>query len=524
MKKLVAMALLAWMLLAGCTAEDGPAEGSLVESTDEREVTVSSEETAPGGEADRLFAEEAYAALEAGELSAFAAEQPDLVRLSQPVWPGYDLLGPDTAVLVTHKAFPDSLAANTVWKNSERLEEFFSNCAAGTPDSLWYGDTGEPLPLLVYKLEFDGESLSRHYYPDPSLPDGVAAEETVPLTLELTDTGARLREPDGTVWLVWARYGFARYVPTEEEIAAAAGGTLTREVVENTGRGEAVCLTGEGFTLYLAADGSAAYGIEQVNGADLLLLRPRPAPDPLTERDREVGIAALSLNTQVINGDPAWEEFYRAQEDFVFLQYSDSAPAKRGEKDRAVFGAELFRLTCPDGVPKALAPEDLFSNLPRLEEFLDHHRHGEADTIWYCISGAPLGLMVYRVETDGTELRCWFLNREDAGYPDTLSLEEDELAVRLVTANGGILLEVPTYGYERFVPTMEQITAIAGDAELRSHSSEIGGCPCTEWEVCPEENIVFDSIAISDDGTAAFWPDRVNGSTVLIMRLAERPL
>ena len=237
-----------------------------------------------------------------------------------------------------------------------------------------------------------------------------------------------------------------------------------------------------------------------------------------------MGIAALSLNTQMINGDPAWEEFYRAQEDFVFLQYSDSAPAKRGEKDRAVFGAELFRLTCPDGVPKALAPEDLFSNLPRLEEFLDHHRHGEADTIWYCISGAPLGLMVYRVETDGTELRCWFLNREDAGYPDTLSLEEDELAVRLVNADGGILLEVPAYGYERFIPTMEQITAIAGDAELRSHSSEIGGYPCTEWEVCPEENIVIASVAISDDGTAAFWPDRVNGNTVLIMRLAERPL
>ena len=95
---------------------------------------------------------------------------------------------------------------------------------------------------------------------------------------------------------------------------------------------------------------------------------------------------------------------------------------------------------------------------------------------------------------------------------------------RLVTADGGILLEVPAYGYERFIPTMEQITAIAGDAELRSHSSEIGGYPCTEWEVCPAENIVTDSIAISDDRTAAFWPDRVNGSTVLIMRLAERPL
>ena len=115
MKKLIAMALLALLLLAGCTAEDGPAEGSSVESTDEREVTVSSEEAAPGGEADRLFAEEAYAVLEAGELSAFAAEQPDLVRLNQPVWPGYDLLGPDTAVLLTHEAFPDSLDNNRVW-------------------------------------------------------------------------------------------------------------------------------------------------------------------------------------------------------------------------------------------------------------------------------------------------------------------------------------------------------------------------------------------------------------------------
>ena len=524
MKKLIAMALLALLLLAGCTAEDGPAEGSSVESTDEREVTVSSEEAAPGGEADRIFAEEAYAALEAGELSAFAAEQPDLVRLNQPVWPGYDLLGPDTAVLLTHEAFPDSLDNNRVWQESGRLEQFLENLAAGTPDSLWYGDTGEPLPLLLYKLEFDGESLTRHYYPDPSLPDGVAAEETVPLTWEETGAAVLLREEDGVIWLVWPRYGFERFVPTEEEIAAAADGAVTEQTVQNGDRGEAVLLTADGFELYLSPDGSAAYGVEQVNGADLLLLRPRPAPDPLTERDREVGIAALSLNTQMINGDPAWEEFYRAQEDFVFLQYSDSAPAKRGEKDRAVFGAELFQLTCPDGVPKALAPEDLFSNLPRLEEFLDHHRHGEADTIWYCISGAPLGLMVYRVETDGTELRCWFLNREDAGYPDTLSLEEDELAVRLVTADGGILLEVPTYGYERFIPTMEQITAIAGDAELRSHSSEIGGYPCTEWEVCPEENIVIDSVAISDDGTAAFWPDRVNGSTVLIMRLAERPL
>ena len=89
-------------------------------------------------------------------------------------------------------------------------------------------------------------------------------------------------------------------------------------MVENAGRGEAVCLTGEGFTLYLAADGSAAYGVEQVNGADLLLLRPRPAPDPLTEQDREVGIAALSLNTQMINGDPAWEEFYRARRTLSF--------------------------------------------------------------------------------------------------------------------------------------------------------------------------------------------------------------
>ena len=446
------------------------------------------------------------------------------MRLTEWVFAGYEEFGPDTAVLLTHKAFPDSLDNNRVWQESGRLEQFLENLAAGTPDSIWYGDTGEPMPLLLYKLEFDGETLTRHFYPDPELPEGLLSEETVPLTWEETGAAVLLREEDGEIWLVWPRYGFERFVPTEEEIAVAAGGTFTREVVENTGRGEAVCLTGEGFTLYLAADGSAAYGIEQVNGADLLLLRPRPAPDPLTERDREVGIAALSLNTQMINGDPAWEEFYRAQEDFVFLQYSDSAPAKRGEKDRAVFGAELFQLTCPDGVPKALAPEDLFSNLPRLEEFLDHHRHGEADTIWYCISGAPLGLMVYRVETDDTELHYWFLNREDAGYPQTLSLEETPLAARLVGSDGRILLELPAYGYERFIPTMEQLTAIAGDAGLRSHSSEIGGCPCTEWEVCPEENIVIDSIAISDDGTAAFWPDRVNGSTVLIMRLAERPL
>ena len=132
--------------------------------------------------------------------------------------------------------------------------------------------------------------------------------------------------------------------------------------------------------------------------------------------------------------------------------------------------------------------------------------------------------MVYRLETDGTELRCWFLNREDAGYPQALSLEETPLASRLVGSDGRILLELPAYGYERFIPTMEQITAIAGDAELRSHSSEIGGYPCTEWEVCPAENIVTDSIAISDDRTAAFWPDRVNGSTVLIMRLAKHPV
>ena len=520
MKKLIAIALLALMLLAGCTAEGGPAEGSPAGA--ESPVAEASSGDAAGE--DRDFARRAYAAQRADGLLAFTAGQEDLVRLTEWVFAGYEEFGPDTAVLLTHEAFPDSLDNNRVWQESGRLEQFLENLAAGTPDSLWYGDTGEPLPLLLHKLEFDGETLTRHFYPDPELPEGLLSEETVPLTWEETGAAVLLREEDGEIWLVWPRYGFERFVPTEEEIAAAAGRAVTEQTVQNGDRGEAVLLTADGFELYLSPDGSAAYGVEQVSGADLLLLRPRPAPDPLTERDREVGVAALSLNTQMINGDPAWEEFYQAQEDFVFFRYFNSAPAKRGEKDRAVFGAELFRLTCPDGVPETLAPEDLFSNLPRLEEFLDHHRRGEADTIWYCISGAPLGLMVYRVETDGTELRCWFLNREDAGYPDTLSLEEDELAVRLVTADGGILLEVPTYGYERFIPTMEQITAIAGDAELRSHSSEIGGYPCTEWEVCPEENIVIDSIAISDDGTAAFWPDRVNGSTVLIMRLAERPL
>ena len=195
MKKLVAMALLALLLLAGCTAEDGPDEGSSVESVDEREVTVSSEEAV--GE-DRDFARRAYAAQRADGLLAFTAGQEDLVRLTEWVFAGYEEFGPDTAVLLTHEAFPDSLDNNRVWQESGRLEQFLENLAAGTPDSIWYGDTGEPMPLLLYKLEFDGESLTRHYYPDPSLPDGVAAEETVPLTLELTDTGARLREPDGT--------------------------------------------------------------------------------------------------------------------------------------------------------------------------------------------------------------------------------------------------------------------------------------------------------------------------------------
>ena len=314
MKKLIAMALLALMLLAGCTAEGGPDEGSPAGA--ESPVAEASSGDAAGE--DRDFARRAYAAQRADGLLAFTAGQEDLVRLTEWVFAGYEEFGPDTAVLLTHEAFPDSLDNNRVWQESGRLEQFLENLAAGTPDSLWYGDTGEPLPLLLYKLEFDGETLTRHYYPDPSLPDGVSTEETVPLTLELTDTGARLREPDGTVWLVWARYGFARYVPTEEEVAAAAGGAVTEQTVQNGDRGEAVLLTADGFELYLSPDGSAAYGVEQVNGADLLLLRPRPAPDPLTERDREVGVAALSLNTQMINGDPAWEEFYRARRTLSF--------------------------------------------------------------------------------------------------------------------------------------------------------------------------------------------------------------
>ena len=153
MKKLIAMALLALMLLAGCTAEGSPAGA-------ESPVAEASSGDAAGE--DRDFARRAYAAQRADGLLAFTAGQEDLVRLTEWVFAGYEEFGPDTAVLLTHEAFPDSLAANTVWKNSERLEEFFSNCAAGTPDSLWYGDTGEPLPLLLYKLEFDGESLARH--------------------------------------------------------------------------------------------------------------------------------------------------------------------------------------------------------------------------------------------------------------------------------------------------------------------------------------------------------------------------
>ena len=155
------------------------------------------------------------------------------MRLTEWVFAGYEEFGPDTAVLLTHEAFPDSLDNNRVWQESGRLEQFLENLAAGTPDSLWYGDTGEPLPLLLYKLEFDGESLTRHYYPDPSLPDGVAAEETVPLTWEETGAAVLLREEDGEIWLVWPRYGFERFVPTEEEIAAAAGGAVTEQTVQN---------------------------------------------------------------------------------------------------------------------------------------------------------------------------------------------------------------------------------------------------------------------------------------------------
>ena len=258
MKKLVALALLALMLLAGCTAEGGPDEGSSAGA--ESPVAEASSGDAAGE--DRDFARRAYAAQRADGLLAFTAGQEDLVRLTEWVFAGYEEFGPDTAVLLTHEAFPDSLDNNRVWQESGRLEQFLENLAAGTPDSLWYGDTGEPMPLLLYKLEFDGETLTRHFYPDPELPEGLLSEEAVPLTWEETGAAVLLREEDGEIWLVWPRYGFERFVPTEEEIAAAAGGAMTEQTVQNGDRGEAVLLTADGFELYLSPDGSAAYGVE----------------------------------------------------------------------------------------------------------------------------------------------------------------------------------------------------------------------------------------------------------------------
>ena len=159
MKKLIAIALLALMLLAGCTAEGGPAEGSPAGA--ESPVAEASSGDAAGE--DRDFARRAYAAQRADGLLAFTAGQEDLVRLTEWVFAGYEEFGPDTAVLLTHEAFPDSLDNNRVWQESGRLEQFLENLAAvrrtasgtGTPASRFrccstsWSLTGNPHPALL---------------------------------------------------------------------------------------------------------------------------------------------------------------------------------------------------------------------------------------------------------------------------------------------------------------------------------------------------------------------------------------
>lgn len=229
-----------------------------------------------------------------------------------------------------------------------------------------------------------------------------------------------------------------------------------------------------------------------------------------------------------------WQAFLESQPDFVWLRQYDLWPFgyKEGYYE---FDADWAYLKFSTGeeLPERLTPEELWSNQERLWEFLEHCRTGEADHLLYGSAKNPAVLDITELRFDGEQL--WYRRnpawsgelpyQTDDGEPlSPLTLHETDTAVELLRENGLVLERFPRYGYERCIPTQEEVLALAEDAELiRSDDGpEIHGIPCARWTLVRSgDGTELFTCYPARDGSACFLPNGMDPDAILLLRPAS---
>ena len=113
---------------------------------------------------------------------------------------------------------------------------------------------------------------------------------------------------------------------------------------------------------------------------------------------------------------------------------------------------------------------------------------------------------------------------DDGEQFSPLTLHETDTAVELLRENGLVLERLPRYGYERCIPTQEEVLALAEDAELiRSDDGpEIHGIPCARWTLVRSgDGTELFTCYPARDGSACFLPNGMDPDAILLLRPAS---
>lgn len=252
---------------------------------------------------------------------------------------------------------------------------------------------------------------------------------------------------------------------------------------------------------------------------------PEETPDWVAEGFAE-GVAAYRAGE--LHGE-AWEVFLSSQPDFVWLRQYDLWPF--GYKEELYgFDADWAFLKCfpEEELPDRLTPEELWANSGRLWEFLEHCGAGVPDHLLYGSAKTPAELDIAELWFDGEQL--WYRRNPPwsgelpykTGEEETytpLTVRSTDTTVELRRENGLVLERFPRYGYERCIPTREEVLALAEGAELvEQEGPEIQGTRCTRWDlVRPEDGAVLFTCYPAEDGSACFLPNGVDDGANLLL-------
>ena len=554
MKKLIAMALLAWMLLAGCTAEDGPAEESPAggeSSAAEPASEVSSGEGAaapgvPEGEIFSSIGEIQYGGMYKMiglDFGPFGPRYDDVIRVATTVLEhpvtgpeGEDLTGPAVDLWACACALYEG-------KEGAPAEEVFTaEALAGLPDAPTWPD-GEGLEQLEY---FTVEAVSpgrmelRGWF---TWPHEGAILWSAPMTLV---------EEDG-LWLL-ERFTYPAEVPrqTRADLDAA----VLRRVLDlwpgitvRALHTSSLDQEGEGLrcsaTLDLSTGETPPAGLtanalyqgwrftaERRTEASPWQVRLEALPNPLT-RDTTLpdwlpetapeGYSMLRAASFDAFTDGRWAAFVESQPDLVWQRQMDCMlfcwepellPEGRG------LGV-LYNCQPEDQIPERLSGEELYLHADRLTRFWENVSAGEPDRILFCYTGSPLLLRMVEYRFDGETLSrrfdpsWWTGSYADNSFHPVDWLETD--TAWMVLQDGDLAALFPKNGLVRYLPTGEDLRLLDPDGELVLTDPDYttrSGLPC-ELYAFRSGGADQLEIAYADDGSAAFHPDRAHGNTYL---------